>query len=215
MINIQNVLNSIVKDLSDQNYEQSLALFRLWIGISQTYSQIPSNLILDAICNHRARGPPDYNFIYTTAQQTIRFVGDVESDPILAPHTIGLQSRFRARVLQEFFNVNLGAVYGNSGWGCLYIDTNIIAHYANLGHIEEDAIRIYILQSLISHPKLYDTQVVALVILFKIAGATFEAYADPGVVDRCFELLNNHPCNGPVMMESILASAFSLQKGWN
>ena len=215
MINIQNALGSIVKGLSDQNYEQSLALFRLWIGIGQSYSQIPSDLILDAIYNYRVRGLPDYNFIYTTTHQTIRFISDVESDPILALHSAGLQSRFRARILQEFFNVNLRAVYTGSRWGRLYTDTNIIAHYANLGHIEEDAIRIYILQSLISHPKLYDPQVVALVILFKIAGATFEAYADPGVVDRCFELLNNHPCNGPPMMESILASAFSVQKGWN
>ena len=27
---------------------------------------------------------------------------------------------------------------------------------------------------------------------FKIAGAAFEAYADPSVVDRCFELLKDH-----------------------
>ena len=37
-----------------------------------------------------------------------------------------------------------------------YADTNLIAHWANLGYVEEPAIRNHILQSLISHPKLYD-----------------------------------------------------------
>ena len=37
----------------------------------------------------------------------------------------------------------------------------------------------------------------ALIILFKLAGATFEAYADPSVVDRCFELLKGHRYNPP------------------
>ena len=55
--------------------------------------------------------------------------------------------------------------------------------------MEEAAIRNHILQSLISHPKLYSHQADALIILFKLAGATFEAYVDPAVVDRCFELL--------------------------
>ena len=53
-------------------------------------------------------------------------------------------------------------------------------------------IRNRILQSLISFPKLYDHQANAMIILFKIAGATFEAYAGLSVVDRCFERLKNH-----------------------
>ena len=72
------------------------------------------------------------------------------------------------------------------------MDVNLIAHCANLGYIEEHAIRNHILQSLISHAKVYDHQVIALAILFRIAGATFGAYVDPAVVDRCFELLKNH-----------------------
>ena len=38
---------------------------------------------------------------------------------------------------------------------------------------------------------MYEHHVNALTILFKIAGATFGAYVDPAVVDRCFELLKN------------------------
>ena len=76
-------------------------------------------------------------------------------------------------------------------------DVNLIAHWANLGFVEEAAIHNDILQSLISHPKMWDHQADALLILFKLAGATFETYADPSVVDRCFELLKGHSYNLP------------------
>ena len=72
------------------------------------------------------------------------------------------------------------------------VDSNLIAHWANSGCMTEAAIRNHILQSLVSHPKLYDHQADTIIILFKIAGATFEAYADPPAVDRCFELLKDH-----------------------
>ena len=73
----------------------------------------------------------------------------------------------------------------------LWMDANLVAHCANLGYIEEAAIRNHILQSLISHPILRIHQLVALYVLFKIAGATFAAYVDPTVVDRCFELIED------------------------
>ena len=57
--------------------------------------------------------------------------------------------------------------------------------------MDEDTIRDRILQSPISHPRLYEHQANALLTLFKVAGATFEAHADPTVVDRCFEFLEN------------------------
>jgi len=82
-------------------------------------------------------------------------------------------------------------------FGDLCAGANLIAHWANLRYVEEAAIRDHILQSLISHPKLYDRQVDVLTILFKLAGATFKAYADPTVFDRCFELLKGHNYNPP------------------
>ena len=75
---------------------------------------------------------------------------------------------------------------------CLYAEANLLAHWANLGYVEEATIRDHILQSLISHPNLYDHQADALIVLFRLAGATFEAYADPSAVDRCFQLLKGH-----------------------
>ena len=66
--------------------------------------------------------------------------------------------------------------------GDVYVDANLIAHWAKLGFVEEDVIRNHILQSLISHPRLCGHQAGALIILLKLAGATFEAYAYPSMV---------------------------------
>ena len=216
-MNIQGSLSSALRALSDKDHEQLLTFFRFWIGVGQTYSQIPSDLIFNAIYTERGTGHSHCNFIYPTARQILRFVSDVESDPILAPHSAGLESRFCARILQEFFDTNLGVMCSASSSEYFYMDVNLIAHYTNLGYMEEDTIRTQILQSLISHPRLYTHQAEALAILFKIAGATFEAYAGPTVVDRCFELLMKHyrDLRDRRKQDQIQVRMFSVQKGWN
>ena len=198
-------MDSVVSKLSDENYEQSLALYRFWFDIGQTYHQIPSDLVSNTILSNRATGSINAGrgeLIHTTAHLTLRFANDVESDCILAPHNAGLQNRLCTRTLQDFFSNNLEIVWdADLGrrmgyWDCtpenFYANTNFVAHWANLGYMEEAAIRDRILQSLITYPKLYDHQADALIILFKLAGPTFEAYADPSVVDRCFQLLKDH-----------------------
>ena len=199
MANIERSLDSVLARLSDQNYAQSLAFYRLWFDIGQTYNQIPSDRIFDSIWNNRgsssAIDPSDGKLIHSGAHLILRFANDIESDHILAPHTTGLQSHLCAGSLQEFFDANMGAAESNSNSSIgndFFAEANLIAHWTNLGYVEETAIRNHILQSLTSHQNLYDHQADALVILFKIAGATFEAYADPSVVDRCLELLKHH-----------------------
>lgn len=187
---------------SDQNYEQSFDFYRFWFDIGRTHYQIPSDDPFDSIWASRettlidsARG----KLIHPTAHLILRFACDAESDSVLAPHNSGLQSRLCASSLSDFFGTNMKVVQskGTNVWTdatpqCFYADTNLIAHWSNIGFVEEAVIRNHILQSLISHPKLYDHQADALIILFKLAGATFEAYAGPSVVDRCFELLKDH-----------------------
>ena len=210
MANIERSLNSVVAKLSDENYAQSLDFYRLWFDIGQTYNQIPSDRIFDAIWNNRGLSSTiNFNggkLIHSGAHLILRFVSDVESDHTLAPHTSGLQSRLCARTLREFFDANMGAAgNNNSSSGSssslvpenFFAEANLIAHWINLGYVKEATIRNHILQSLTSHQKLCDHQADALVILFKIAGATFEAYADPSVVDRCFELLTHHEYYNP------------------
>jgi len=198
MRSIGEALGLVVGELSDQNYAQSLDFYRFWLGAGQTYTQIPLDQIFDAIWNNRAAGssivPNSGQLTHSTAHLILRFAGDAESDHILAPYTgPELQRRLSTRSLQEFSNNNLiVARYGQETVGEFYVDANLVACWANLGCVEETAIRDHVLQSLISHPKLYDHQADALIILFKLAGATFDAYADPSVVDRCFELLKGH-----------------------
>jgi len=205
MEEINATLGLVVGRLSDENYAQSLDFYRFWFGIAQTYHQIPSDQIFDTIWENRetnsinvVRGP----LIHPTAHLIVRLASDAESDNLLAPYSSGIQNRLCTRSLQQFFSDNLSTArrimngYADQASNRFCVDTTLIAHWANLGYMEESAIRSHILQSLISHPTFYDHQADALIILFKLAGATFEVYADPSVVDRCFELLKGH-CYAP------------------
>ena len=202
MGDIEDSLDSVVANLTDQNYAESLAFYRFWFDIGRAYNQTTSQTIFFAI---RANtGASSINFksgilILPTAHLTLRFASDVESDPLLAPHTSGLQNRLCSNSLFCFFNNNLMMVEHNlKGYVTDFAtrngfcaEVNFVAHWANLGYVEEVAIRNHILQSLISHRELYEHQADALIILFKLAGATFEAYVDTSVVDRCFEVLKH------------------------
>jgi len=181
-------------ELSDENYDKSFAFYRFWCETGAAYLETPSDKIFDAIWNRRgARSlidPSSGKLFHTCAHLIVRFAKDAESDHILASHSSGLQDRLCARTLRVFTTENLMIVRHSRDTTSFYADVNLVAHWANLGYVEEAAIRDHILQSLISHPNLYEHQAFALIILFKLAGATFEAYVDPSVVDRCFEHLN-------------------------
>ena len=219
MNDIAQRLGSVVSKLSDQNYEQSLASYRLWFGIGRTYFRIPSDKIFEAIWDNRGCSevePEKGKFFHPTAQLILCFASDVESDPTLGPYSAGLRRRLFTEILRNFFEINVAymnhkdlsdeieergrkdGVYYHVGGAAneqrrqFAVDSNLIARWANSGCLEEVEIRDHILQSLISHHKLYDHQADAIIILFKIAGATFGAYADPSAVDRCFELLEGH-----------------------
>ena len=206
MQSVDRALSPVVAGLSDENYTESFTFYRFWFDLGQRYHQVPSDWTLDAIWKNRGVGsinPIPGKLFLPSVHLTLRFARDAESDHILAPYNSGLQGRLSARSLKDFFSNNLTVVWykqtGNGGGAesefCA--DVNLIAHWANLGFVEEAAIHNDILQSLISHPKMWDHQADALLILFKLAGATFEAYADPSVVDRCFELLKGHSYNLP------------------
>ena len=198
---IQIALGSTISQLSDQNYDQKFPFYRFWFDLAQTHSEIPPDQVFDAIWGFRETTAIKHGggkLIHPTAPLALRFASDAESDHILAPHNVALRKRLCARFLCEFFEGNVKIVrhedsnWWHDGWELHYSDVNFVAHFVNLGYVEEAVIRDHILQSLISHPKLYNHQANGLIILFKLAGATFEKYADPSVVDRCFELLEAH-----------------------
>ena len=195
-VTIDKALGLVIRNLSDKNYAESLASYRLWLDIGQTYYKNPPSQIFDIVWNSRAASSSinarNYGqLIHSNAHLIVRFANDAESGHALVPHSPGLQSHLCARSLREFFSNNVAAVWSRRDVASddFYADVNFIARWANLGYVEEATIRNHILQSLISQPGLWNHQADALIILFKLAGATFEAYADPSVVDRCFELL--------------------------
>ena len=167
MADIGQVLNSVVTKLKDENYAESLAFYRLWFDIGQKYLQITSDHPYYAIWGRREDGSinsADHKLIHSTADLIVRFVGDIDAKPdgAPAPHTSGLPGRLSTRSLREFFSDNLVAVYyreGNFGDGPVgnfYTNANLIARCANLGYVEEATIQNRVLQSLISHKRLYD-----------------------------------------------------------
>ena len=216
---IEDALSSVVKDiLAGKNYEQLLAFYRLWFDILQAYPKIPSDPIMVKIWNGiwrtNAENAASWDKLtHPAVPLALRLASDVESDHILAPHSPGLQSRLCKLFLREFFLDNMkvapyGAAHTKRDMSEFNMEANLIAHWANLGCVEEAAIRNHILQSLIYHMKLHDHQADALYILFNVAGATFEAYAEPSVVDRCFELLKSHCHSDSGKGKLIQVSAF-------
>ena len=190
---VAEILDNVVTKLSDKNYEPSVAFYRVWFGIGRRYHQITYDQAFNAIWSKRtALGPTGSALVHPPAHLFVRFISSVDTEPDSppAPPTSGLQSRLTTRTLKEFFSSNLRIMSDNGDKEANFLtDANLIAHWANLGCVEETTIRNYILQSLITRPKLYDRLAEALIITFKIAGATFEEYVDPAVIDRCFNLL--------------------------
>ena len=201
MSNIEEVLGSLIKNLSEKNYERSFAQYRFLIEIARTCSQIPSDLILNTIWKQISnRQLPShsgqyYYILYPTSPLVLRFASDAESDNILAPHTAGLRSCLCTNTLRQFYDHWLGVIYrGCAPSADFLLDANLIAHTVNLGYVDETVIRGHILQFLTRTPPPTPPhfQETALFVLFKIAGATFDAYTDSSVVDRCFELLKGY-----------------------
>ena len=222
MEKIRKALNILISRISEQNYDESFAFYRLWLDITQNYSQKYPDRIFDSLFDNRgAQGLTDNinKLTHSTAHLIVRFAGDVESDSILGPYAIGLQNRLCTKILQEFFENNIGIVQDTELHGYTFqaqfiANANFIAHWANLGYIEESAIRNHILQSLISHPeKLYYHQADALIVLFKLAGATFKEYVDPSVIDRCFERLKDRYGSSATWNQVVQARVVSCY-GW-
>jgi hypothetical protein len=219
---IQQVLRRTArKILSGEDYEQSFAFYRRWFNIGHTFCKVPSDQIFIDIWNNCALDTIELGsreLIHPKARLLLRFAHDAESDKIIGPHCSGLCERFWAEILRYFFENNLIAVSdaeANRSGNALqdfYADANHVALWASHGYVEETVIRDHILQSLISHPKLYDHQADGLYILFKLAGTTFSAYADPSVVDRCFELLRSHKHNDQGKGQLTQASELSVKR---
>jgi hypothetical protein len=211
MSNIEGTLSALVDALSEENYDETFAWFRFWLNFgSEHATHINVQARVDDTILRLVQ--PEYvrqRLIHPTAHLLIRFIGDLEADHTISRHAQGLHMRLCKSTLCSFFSENFDLI---GPWGpddptdSFLINVNLIARWANLGYVEEETIRDHILQSLIPRPILYDHQADALIIIFKLAGATFGAYTDPSVIDRCFDLLKG--CYGRDRVKAKLLQVF-------
>ena len=192
MSNLRKTLRDLVRNLSEENYDRSLAQYRFWLDIGAAHGHINQDQVDSDAWEIQH---PKYNAspVHPTAHLCFRFIGDME-DHLISRSASEYHRQSCASSVAWYFEQNLDLVKSGHGYllGPFLTNINFIARWANLGFVEEAAIRNHILQSLISHPRLYDHQADALIVLFKLAGATFGTYVNPSVVDRCFQHLMGH-----------------------
>ena len=152
--------------------------------------------------------------IHSKVHLLLRFITDAERDPSLSAYATGLHDRLCRESLQQFFRQVLDYIENQGAspeqstreLSEFYTGVNLIAHWVNLGYVKLEDVRDHILQSLIGtfQPTVHDHQLNSLMILLKISGATFKAYVDPSVMERCRHILQpNNLGNG--LIPTVLA----------
>ena len=210
------ILRGLICSLSEENYDETFAKYRLWLDIGITYGYLNdkdqvANDIREILQSSLLR-PEDGDLIHPANHLYLRFVRDIEADPTMSAQVPELARSFEAAV-DRCFGENLSIADRDddvvrhqyryqSDVERLARERvefarqiNLVACWANLGYVKRVVVWDHILQSLTSLPKLYDHQADAIIILFKIAGGTFGTITDPSVVDCCLELLKNHSSN--------------------
>ena len=205
-------LFKLLRDLSTWNYDHTFSAYRFWVELGAAHRIVSNHQLDNDLLNLTNTNPgwieapwsdgqntPRGHLIYRNADLLLRFITDAELDPTLSTYAIGLHDRLCRESLKRFFGQVLD--YTPGGWRksweeptpkqlCeFYTRANLIAHWVNLGYVKLEDVRDHILQSLALQPIVYSHQLNSLMILLKISGATFAAYVDPSVMDRCCDLL--------------------------
>ena len=221
----------LVYNLSGENYDRTFSAYRFWIKLGAARGgasnhQLYNDVLGSVTTRHNWITTPQWDYsstvYYNDAPQYVRrgqlihsnvhllprFITDAELDPALSTYAIGLNDRLCRESLDQFFRQNLDYIPG--GWEEptseqlreFYTRVNLIAHWVNLGYVKLEDIRDHILQSLAFQPTVHPYQLNSLIILLKLSGATFAAYVDPSVMDRCCDLLKpSNLCNQLVLFE--------------
>ena len=196
-MNISGFLNKLVLGLSEKNYDQTLSDYRLWMGIGVTHGWIPDDqLYNDILASMKPElvDPPSGQVIHGTSHLLVRFITDVGLDPVLSTFVSGTHERLCHQSLKNFFAINLDFVMRDASlpeFRRIYTDVNFLAHWANLGYLNVEDVRSHILQSLTFRPTTFTYQSNSLAVLLNISGATFAAYVDSSVMDRCCDVLKS------------------------
>jgi len=139
--------------------------------------------------------PPSGQLIHPTSRLLIQFIADVGLDPALSTYASRAYDRLCGSSLKRFADGNLylmpSSGSSNSDFRDFYTSVNFLAHLVNLGYLSMEDVQDHILQSLSFQPTAHPHQLFSLAIFLKISGATFAAYVDPTVMDRCCNLLKS------------------------
>ena len=195
---ISSYLNKLVLGLSEENYDQTLSDYRLWMGIGVTHGWIPGDQLYNDILTSMKPelvDPSSAQLIHSTSRRLLRFVTEVGNDPLLSAFVSGTHERLCLQSLKNFFAINLDFMLGKdrpiAELRRFYTDANFLAHWANLGYLNVEDVRSHILQSLTFRPTTFTYQSNSLAVLLNISGATFAAYVDSSVMDRCCDVLKS------------------------
>jgi len=211
----------LLYDISEENYDRTFFAYRFWIKLGTARGSVSNDQLYNDILgnastrpdlitipswvwrvtryyNNTTQGAIGGQLIHSNAHLLLRFITDAEVDPALSTYAVGLHDRLCHESLEQFFRQSLGFVPSphSDKLREFYTRTNLIAHWVNLGYVKLEDVRDHIIQSLTLQPAVYPHQLDALMILLKISGATFAAYVDPSVMDRCCDLLKESNLGG-------------------
>ena len=184
---VYNFLGKLLSEITEENYDQTLSKYRLWMGIGAAHGWISANQLLrdiHASMRPDRLDPSSGGLVHSTTHLLLRFIADIGLDPNLSVYSFGIRDQLFDESLRRFFEDNLEE---SCDTGSLYTNANFLAHLVNLGYLNLEDVRDHLLQSLLPQPTVYVHQLNSLFILLKIAGATFAAYVNPSVISRCFE----------------------------
>jgi len=201
-------LVKLLYGLSEANYGSTFSAYRFWIELGAAHGGVSNDQLYNDILSCTTTGPDLVTLgwswgsstgtwrytatgqpIHSNAHLLLRFTTDAELDPTLSTYAIGLHDRLCRELLKQFFKQSLDYISEAEATPEFYTRVNFIAHWINLGFVSLEDVRDRILQSLTLQPTVYPHQLNSLTILLKISGATFAAYVDPSVMDRCCDLL--------------------------
>jgi len=211
-------LMKMLYEISEENYDRTISAYHFWMDLGAAHGgisnhQLYNDILGSASTRHNSitalrwemHSITQYNnatqnvitgqLIHKNAHLLLRFITDAELDPALSAQAVGLHDRLCRESLEQFFRQSLDYIPGGpeeptSEQLCdFYSRVNLIAHWVNLGYVKLENVRDHILQSLALQPTVYPHQLNSLMILLTISGATFAAYVDPSVMDRCCDLL--------------------------
>ena len=193
---ISNLLGNLVSHLSEKNYEQTLSDYRLWTKIGVTHGWISEEQLVNDIKGNMQphlvyQAKSYYQLVHPTSHLLLQFITDVELNPVSSTH-----ARLCHSSLHDFFADNSSLdlwpnTRSNNKLREFYTNVNLLAHLVNLGHVGVEDVQDHILQSLTFRSIPHGHQLCSLLILLKIAGATFAAYVDPSLMARCLDVLKS------------------------